>query len=82
MVCVTAGMVRTEQSHLYYGDEDGIAAVGATVPLGHIAHPSEIADVCLFAASPLARYVTGEQIVVHGGGEAPAYRDAAENTAP
>ncbi len=80
VVCVTAGMVRTEQSHLYYGDEDGIAAVGATVPLGHIADPSEIADVCLFAASPLARYVTGEQIVVHGGGESPAYRDAAENT--
>ncbi|HEU5301095.1 MAG TPA: SDR family oxidoreductase [Acidimicrobiia bacterium] len=79
VVCVTAGMVRTEQSHLYYGDEAGIAAVGATVPLGHIADPSEIADVCLFAASPLARYVTGEQIVVHGGGEMPAYRDAAEH---
>lgn len=80
VVCVTAGMVRTEQSHLYYGDEDGIAAVGATVPLGHIADPAEIADVCLFAASPLARYVTGEQIVVHGGGETPAYRDAPEST--
>jgi len=82
VVCVTAGMVRTEQSHLYYGDEAGIAAVGATVPLGRIADPSDIGDVCLFAASPLARYVTGEQIVVHGGGEAPAYRNAAENTSP
>jgi NAD(P)-dependent dehydrogenase (short-subunit alcohol dehydrogenase family) len=77
---VTAGLVRTEQSHLFYGDEDGIAAVGATVPLGRMAEPSDVADVCLFLASPLARYVTGESIVVHGGGERPAYMDAAKNT--
>ena len=60
VVCVTAGMVITEESHLFYGDEAGIAAVGATVPLGRMADPSDIADVCLFAASPLARYITGE----------------------
>ncbi|HKA93033.1 MAG TPA: SDR family oxidoreductase [Acidimicrobiia bacterium] len=77
---VTAGLVKTEQSHLFYGDEDGIAAVGATVPLGRMADPSDVADVCLFLASPLARYVTGESIVVHGGGERPAYMDAAKNT--
>jgi NAD(P)-dependent dehydrogenase (short-subunit alcohol dehydrogenase family) len=80
VVCVTAGMVRTEQSHIYYGDEDGIAAVGATVPMGRIAEPSDIGDACLFLASPLARYITGEQLVVHGGGELPAYIDAAHNT--
>jgi NAD(P)-dependent dehydrogenase (short-subunit alcohol dehydrogenase family) len=80
VVCVTAGMVRTEQSHMYYGDEDGIAAVGATVPMGRIADPSDIGDACLFLASPLARYITGEQLVVHGGGELPAYIDAAHNT--
>lgn len=77
VVAITAGMIVTEQSHLYYGDDEGIAAVGATVPLGRMADPSDIADVCLFAASPLARYVTGEQIIVHGGGENPAYLDAA-----
>jgi NAD(P)-dependent dehydrogenase (short-subunit alcohol dehydrogenase family) len=77
---VMAGMVRTEQSHLFYGDEDGVAAVGATVPLGRMAEPSDVADVCLFLASSLARYVSGESIVVHGGGERPAYLDAAKNT--
>jgi NAD(P)-dependent dehydrogenase (short-subunit alcohol dehydrogenase family) len=77
---VTAGLVRTEQSHLFYGDEEGIAAVGATVPLGRMADPEDIADVCLFLASPLARYVSGESITVHGGGERPAYMDAARNT--
>jgi NAD(P)-dependent dehydrogenase (short-subunit alcohol dehydrogenase family) len=79
---VTAGLVRTEQSHLFYGDEEGIAAVGATVPLGRMADPADIADVCLFLASPLARYVSGESIVVHGGGERPAYLEAAKNTSP
>jgi NAD(P)-dependent dehydrogenase (short-subunit alcohol dehydrogenase family) len=74
---VTAGMVRTEQSHLYYGDEAGIAAVGATVPLGRLAEPEDIGDVCLFLASPLASYVSGAEIVVHGGGEKPSYLDAA-----
>lgn len=73
---VTVGLVRTEQAHLFYGDEAGIAAVGATVPLGRMADPSDVADVCLFLASPLSRYVTGESIVVHGGGERPAYLDA------
>ena len=80
VVCVTVGLVVTEQAHVFYGDEAGIAAVSATVPMGRMAEPSDIADVCLMLASPLARYVTGEQIVVHGGGELPAYRDAAKNT--
>ena len=74
---LTAGLIVTEQSHLFYGDEAGIAAVGRTVPLGHMAEPHEIADVALFLASPLARYVSGANVVVHGGGELPAYMDAA-----
>jgi NAD(P)-dependent dehydrogenase (short-subunit alcohol dehydrogenase family) len=82
VVCVTAGMVVTEQAHVFYGDDEGIAAVGATVPMGRLADPSDIADACLFLASPLARYVTGEQLIVHGGGERPAYEGAARNTSP
>ena len=79
---VTVGLVVTEQAHLFYGDDAGIAAVGATVPLGRMADPSDVADVCLFLASPMARYVSGANILVHGGGEQPAYRDAAKNTRP
>jgi NAD(P)-dependent dehydrogenase (short-subunit alcohol dehydrogenase family) len=71
--CVTAGLIRTEQSHLWYGDEAGVAAVGATVPLGRMGEPDDVADVCLFLASPLARYLSGSNVVAHGGGERPAY---------
>jgi len=74
---LAVGMVRTEQSHLFYGDEEGIARVGATVPLGRMGLPGDIADACLFLASPLAAYVSGANLLVHGGGERPAYVDAA-----
>jgi len=74
---ITAGLIRTEQAHLHYGDEHGIAAVAATVPLGRLGEPRDVADVCLFLASPLARYVTGASILVHGGGERPAFLAAA-----
>ncbi|MCU1396723.1 MAG: dehydrogenase [Ilumatobacteraceae bacterium] len=74
---ITAGMIRTEQAHLFYGDEAGIAAVGATVPLGRLALPTEIGDVCVYLASPLASYVSGANIAAHGGGESPAFLDAA-----
>ncbi|CAB4880135.1 unannotated protein [freshwater metagenome] len=73
---ISAGMIRTEQAHLFYGDEAGIAAVGATVPLGRLAQPSEIGDLCLYLASPLASYVTGANVLAHGGGEAPAFLNA------
>ena len=74
---VTAGLIRTEQAHLHYGDEAGIAAIGRTIPLGRLAEPVEVADACLFLSSPLASYVSGANLVLHGGGERPAYLDAA-----
>jgi NAD(P)-dependent dehydrogenase (short-subunit alcohol dehydrogenase family) len=78
VVAAAAGMVRTEQSHLHYGDEAGIAAVGATVPLGRIADPSDVGDACLYLASPLARYVSGTTLLLHGAGEKPAFLAAAK----
>ena len=76
VVAVTAGYVETEQSHLFYGDQAGVDAVGRTIPVGRMAKPEDIGDVCLFLASPLARYVSGTSILAHGGGELPAYLDA------
>lgn len=73
VVSLTVGFVLTEQAHLYYGDAAGIEAVGRTVALGRMADPAEVANVVLFLASPMASYVTGAAVAVHGGGEAPAY---------
>ena len=73
---VTCGMVLTEQAELFYGDEERIGRVGGTVPLGRLAAPSEIGDACLYLASPLASYVTGANLAVHGGGDRPPFLDA------
>jgi NAD(P)-dependent dehydrogenase (short-subunit alcohol dehydrogenase family) len=71
-------MIRTEQAHLHYGDEEGISQVAATVPLGRLGEPRDVANVCLFLASPLANYVSGAGILMHGGGEKPAFLGAAK----
>jgi NAD(P)-dependent dehydrogenase (short-subunit alcohol dehydrogenase family) len=77
---VTAGLIRTELAGVHYGDEAAIAAVGATVPLGRMGEPSDVASACVFLASPLAAYISGANIVVHGGGERPAFLSAAKPT--
>ena len=73
---LVVGMVETELSHLHYGDEKGVKAVGATVPLGRMAVPRDVGNACLFLASPLASYVSGTHFAVHGGGERPAFLSA------
>ena len=41
--------------------------VGRAVPLGHMGHPDEIADPCVFLASDEARYITAQTLNVDGG---------------
>ncbi|MEV0639701.1 SDR family oxidoreductase [Streptomyces sp. NPDC050619] len=74
---LVVGMVRTELSHLHYGDDDGIAAVSRTVPLGRLAEPSDVGGAAVFLASDAAAYITGASLLVHGGGERPAFLDSA-----
>jgi NAD(P)-dependent dehydrogenase (short-subunit alcohol dehydrogenase family) len=72
---VTVGMVRTELAHLHYGDEEGVRRTGAQIPIGRLAQPTEIGDVCVFLSSPLASYVSGASIEAHGGGDWPPFLD-------
>ena len=74
--CVTAGLIRTELAELHYGDAESVARVERTIPIGRMASPSDVADACVFFASPLASYVTGANLTLHGGGDRPAFLDA------
>jgi NAD(P)-dependent dehydrogenase (short-subunit alcohol dehydrogenase family) len=75
---VSAGLVTTEAGDDHYGGPEGIAAAAATVPLGRFGTPGDVAGICLFLASPLAAYVSGANVVAHGGGERPAFLTAVE----
>jgi NAD(P)-dependent dehydrogenase (short-subunit alcohol dehydrogenase family) len=43
------------------------AEIVAAIPLGRIAQPLDVARACLFLASDLASYITGEVLDVNGG---------------
>jgi NAD(P)-dependent dehydrogenase (short-subunit alcohol dehydrogenase family) len=77
---VVAGPILTEKAALHFGDEEGQAAVGRTIPMGRMGTPDDVADACLMFASPLARFLTGASLLVHGGGERPAFLSAREES--
>ena len=81
MNAVVCGFVATEQADEHYGGAEGVARIGRTFPLGRFADPADIAGACLYFASPLARYVSGARLAVHGGGEPPAFLALAASTA-
>ncbi|MBC8187369.1 MAG: glucose 1-dehydrogenase [Proteobacteria bacterium] len=74
--CVCAGIVDTEMWDLIdrkmtsmSGEEAGSAVeqAVATIPLGRIQRPSDVADVVLLLASDEAGYVTGQALSADGG---------------
>jgi NAD(P)-dependent dehydrogenase (short-subunit alcohol dehydrogenase family) len=70
---VVPGPVATESAvAAHYRDAGGPAAVAGTVPLGRLVTPDDVADACLFLASPLAAGISGASVLLHGGGERPA----------
>ena len=46
---------------------DGVSRYLAAAPLGRLGQPDDVADACLFLASPAARWITGAHLVVDGG---------------
>ena len=65
---VSPGMIRTGLTapmfEVFEGIEDQMVA---KTPLRRVGAPEEIADVVVFLCSDLARFVTGQNIVVDGG---------------
>jgi len=47
--------------------DDQKATIVQSIPMGRIGQPLDVARVCLFLASPLSEYVTGEVVDVNGG---------------
>jgi NAD(P)-dependent dehydrogenase (short-subunit alcohol dehydrogenase family) len=77
---VAPGFVATEGAAGHYGDAAAAAAVARTVPLQRMATPADVAAACVFLASPRAAYISGTSLLVHGGGEPPAFLAAAHGS--
>jgi len=65
--CVSPGVVRTAMTEPLFQAPGLLEPVVAATPLGRTGTAEEVADVILFLASDLARWVTGQNLVVDGG---------------
>jgi len=64
---VNTPMIRTGFATRGLDPDQGIDELNASVPLGRIAEPEDIADVVTFLASDQARYLCGALIEANGG---------------
>jgi len=64
---VAPGWVETEMTAEAFTDESFRRSVEATIPLGRIATPDDVALPVLFLCSEWARHITGEVLNVNGG---------------
>jgi 3-oxoacyl-[acyl-carrier protein] reductase len=63
---VAPGWVATDMTAKALAGKAG-KTIAASIPLGRVADPEEIAGPVVFLASPLARHITGEVLNVNGG---------------
>ena len=67
-IAVAPGMIDTRALAQYPAAD--VAAWTASVPLGRLGTPEEVADAIVFCASDAARYLTGITLPVDGGADA------------
>ena len=65
---VSPGMIRTKLTDPMFEVFSGqLERFERTTPVGRVGEPEDIADVVVFLCSDLARFITGQNIVVDGG---------------
>ncbi|WP_026961184.1 MULTISPECIES: SDR family oxidoreductase [Alicyclobacillus] len=66
---IAPGVVATDSARFYMGDSyaEFEREVSRHTPLGRLATPEDVADVAVFLASDLSRFITGQVIRVDGG---------------
>ena len=64
-----AGLVKAMSRDMKISIEDADKLAPSSIPLGRIAEAQEVADLCVFMASPKAHYINGTMIEIDGGQE-------------
>ena len=65
--CVAPGWAATDMTTATLADPTTGPRIAATIPLGRVASPREIAGPVLFLCTPLAGFISGEVLNVNGG---------------
>ena len=65
--CVAPGWVETDMSAPALADPVTSGKIFATIPLGRVARPTEVAAPILFLCTPYAGFMSGEIVNVNGG---------------
>ena len=78
VISITAGLILTDESRNFYGDDESVAKIAATLPMQRLGSPQDVANACLFAVSDKAEWMSGSNIVLHGGGDKPTYLEATD----
>lgn len=66
--CIAPGLVRTDFARTLWEDPKIYAATVKAYPLRRIGEPDEIAGAAIFLAAASGSFVTGQTIVIDGGG--------------
>ncbi|MCI5074459.1 SDR family oxidoreductase [Oricola sp.] len=72
---IVAGLMQTEQTELSYGSVEAQAELCDALPLKRMGRGEDIAAAALYLSSPMAAFVSGAALEVHGGGEPPLFLD-------
>jgi 3-oxoacyl-[acyl-carrier protein] reductase len=64
--CVAPGWVETDMTASSL-ERGGRARIAATIPIGRVAEPRDIAGPIVFLCTAMARHITGEILNVNGG---------------
>lgn len=67
IVNIASGLVETGMARKVRENESMREANLADIPMKRFAQPEEITGVCVFLASDVARFMTGQAIAVDGG---------------
>lgn len=79
---IIVGLMETENAELTYGSAEAQREIAEATPMRRMGRGRDVADAVLFLASPLAGFISGAALEVHGGGEQPHFLDIVRRNAP
>jgi NAD(P)-dependent dehydrogenase (short-subunit alcohol dehydrogenase family) len=78
---VCPGLIHTRLTERHFSDPEILRDYFRAIPLGRGGLPDEVAQACVFLASPQASYITGATLFVDGGQMASKFGTWSEETA-